>query len=158
MSRPFSRTGLALTLSAVAIVVPCSAWFVAGSRAAQQEAAQIENAPIEHARLESGRLAEQLSQRLESLRRTESKRSLYDYLDPGHVLKAGCSYQAGLGSPLAQGPADPLIWTHFQIDEVGQLSLPTLIPSQATTDDDAAPSLQLAMVEELECAAPMAFQ
>ena len=32
-------------------------------------------------------------------------------------------------SPLSRGPADPLIWAHFQIDEVGVLTLPTLVVS-----------------------------
>jgi signal transduction histidine kinase len=139
-----------VVLCSLAVAVPCAAWFVAGARAAGQEAALLERAPLDAADVEAQRLAQQLTLRLESLRQSESYRPFHDYLNLGEGPGADCSYEIQVASPLAQGPADPLIWTHFQIDEVGQLSVPAFDPGKASSEARPGPE-ELAILEELEC-------
>jgi signal transduction histidine kinase len=148
---------VAALLTAAAVVVPCSAWYVAGSRAAEERASTLESLPREQARVEALRIAEQLALRLEALRQSESRRPFTDYLGDGQRLFLGeCGDDAGGRSPLAQGPADPLIWAHFQIDDVGQLTLPTLgdgeAPPPGARRARQADEIQMAILEELECA------
>jgi signal transduction histidine kinase len=150
VSLPLGRTGVAAVLCGVALGLPCVAWWVSGSRAARLEAAEVARAPVAQARREAEHLAQSLALRLEALRQSESRRSLYDY----QVREADADCADGrllVVSPLAEGPADPLIWAHFQVDEVGQLTLPTLTHGSAARDD-AQHSIQLAIVDELECA------
>ena len=148
VKRRLSRTSLAAILTAVGVMLPCGAWLVAGSKAAREKAARIEQEPVSRARQEAQRLAQQVAMRLESLRQSESRRSHIDYQRLDRSKPADCSYPDKI-SPLAQGPADPLIWTHFEINEVGELSLPSLdLPSA-----NGPPTSQLAIFDELECAA-----
>ena len=65
MTRRLGRTGMAALLVAVGVIVPCTAWFVVGSRAASEQAARLERGPAERARQEAARLAGQVSLRLE---------------------------------------------------------------------------------------------
>jgi signal transduction histidine kinase len=150
------RTTWAAVITSLAVGVPCAAWFVAGSRGAEQEAARIEQAPRLRARAEAERIARALAVRLESLRHSEDRRSYLDY-EHAHGLSGECTCEPRLPSPLARGPAHPLIWAHFQIDEVGQLTLPSLASRR---DDDAARdrarralSDEHAVLEVLQCAA-----
>jgi signal transduction histidine kinase len=152
-----SRTTWAALIAGVALGVPCAAWYLAGSRATEQEARRITEAPLVRARQEAERIAGSLTVRLESLRHSETRRSFLDYEPHLHALPGECSCETRLVSPLAQGPADPLIWAHFQIDEVGQLELPLL---DRTDSDGAARSSALralsgeqAILDVLECAA-----
>ena len=125
MKRRLSRTGLVAILTAVGVLLPCSAWLVAGLRATRDRAARIEQEPISQAELEAQRLAQQVAMRLEALRQSESRRSHVDYQRLDRSKPPACGYPDKV-SPLAKGPADPLIWTHFEINEVGELSLPSL--------------------------------
>jgi signal transduction histidine kinase len=156
MRTNISRTTWAALITAAAVGVPCIAWFAAGSHGSEQEAARIEQAPRRQARQEAERIARGLAVRLESLRHSENRRSFLDY-EHAHEFPGECSCEPQLRSPLARGPADPLIWAHFQIDEVGQLTLPSLASNGA---DDAARdsarrvlSDEHAVLEVLECAA-----
>jgi signal transduction histidine kinase len=145
------RTSLAILLTAIAILLPCTAWFVAGSRGVTQEATRMQQAPLLDAQREGQRLTQQLAVRLESLRHSESQRAPRDYQTPDTGLPPQCTYDILVQSPLAQGPTDPLIWSHFQIDEVGELSLPTLVAGLGDLPRDAR-AAQLAIMEELQCA------
>jgi len=137
-----SRTWIAALLTALGIAAPCGAWFVAGSRAALQEAARVAAAPLEQARHEATHLAQQIGLRLESLRETESRRPFQDYLADD-----------SRPSPLFEGPADPLIWAHFQIDDVGVLTLPALDAAERAGHSAArAAEIHRAIYNELECA------
>lgn len=149
------RTLTAALVTAVALGLPCVAWFVAGSRAAGQEARRIEREPIDDARAEAERIARRLAVRLESLRHSETRRSYFDYQSHEHGYDSECTCEPRRVSPLARGPADPLIWTHFQIDEVGQLTLPTLVPDGGEDNEAARQALsdERAVLEVLECAA-----
>jgi len=152
-----SRTAWAALVTAAAVGLPSVAWFVAGSREAAQEATRIEQEPLVEARAEAERIARRLAVRLEALRQSETRRSFLDYEPHIHDLAEPCLCERRLPSPLAQGPADPLIWTHFQIDEVGQLTLPTLAdePADSASRDSARRVLsdERAILEVLECVA-----
>ena len=80
-----------------------------------EEAERLRRAPRVRAQQEARRIADRLSTRLEALRLSETRRSFLDYNPQPH-------------SPLAEGPADPMIWAHFQMDGRGRLTLPTLTP------------------------------
>lgn len=151
MRRIGQRTGYAVILTAVAILIPCVAWFVAGSRAVDRDAEQLARAPLAEAAREAQRMSQQLAVRLEALRHSESQRSHRDYQMASSDLPADCNYELLIQSPLAEGPTDPLIWSHFQIDDVGDLSLPTLVGSLGDIDRETRAN-QLAIQEELQCA------
>jgi signal transduction histidine kinase len=150
------RTAWAALITALAVGVPCAAWFVAGLRAAEQEAERIARAPLRQAREEADRVARRLAVRLESLRQSENRRSFLDYAH-AHELPGECDCEPYLRSPLARGPADPLIWAHFQLDEVGELTLPSLASggTDVAVRDDARRLLsdERAVLEVLECVA-----
>lgn len=123
MRRP-SRTVQAALATAAALGLPCAAWFVAGSRAAQAEAARLEQSAMDEARAEADRLSRQIGARLDALTRNESRRSYLDYGLSASEATGTCECEPAPHSALAHGPTDPLVWTHFQIDQVGQISLP----------------------------------
>jgi signal transduction histidine kinase len=149
----------ASVLTALCVVVPCTAWYLAGSRATREQASRFEEAPRLEADREASRLAQQVALRLEAMRESESRRPFLDYLSDERFeqLLEDCTYDATLRSPLAEGPVDPLIWAHFQIDDVGMITMPTLntepgSTGSATGDPALTRSIQEAMLSELECA------
>jgi signal transduction histidine kinase len=154
MRRP-SRTAVALALTAAGLGVPCCAWYVAGSSAARERAAAILAQSPREANLEAGRLARQIALRLEALRESESRRSFQDYLSGdrlAEIVGGDCGTEDRLPSPLAEGPVDPMIRAHFQIDDVGLVTLPALgsgpRPAGATETD----GIEQAVLGEIECA------
>lgn len=159
MKLPWSRTAVATALTAVCVIAPCTAWYLAGSRATRQQASRLEDAPRQQAHQEATRLAQQIALRLEAMRQSESRRPFLDYLSDERfeLLLEGCSYDATLRSPLSEGPVDPLIWAHFQIDDVGVITMPTLsrdsrLPETTGDQDASEGSIQEAILSELECA------
>ncbi len=154
MNLPLNRTAIATIATVLAVGIPCVAWYITASRAASQEAHRIREAPIVEARQEAERIAQVFGLRLEALRQSESRRSYMDYsvIDAAGTREPGCGPQP---SPLAEGPTDPLVWTHFQIDEVGQLTLPTLVPQGRLHTARTESEIQKAILERLECAAPV---
>lgn len=155
MSGRLSRTGIATLLVAVGVIVPCVAWWTVGSAGARAQAARIERAPVEQASREARRLAEQIGLRLEALRQSESRRPFEEYLSGDEFLPSDCASELATRSPLSQGPVDPLIWAHFQIDDLGLLTMPTLGEGGTARESEAdaqAASLQVAILDELECA------
>jgi signal transduction histidine kinase len=149
----WSRTAVAAVLTAAGVIVPCSAWYIAGSHAAREQASRLEETPRQQARQEAERLAQQVAMRIESLRESESRRPFQDYLGDDELLQGDCTYETAIGSPLAEGPVDPLIWAHFQIDDVGVVTLPTLADPQSSARAGAdTDSVQQAILGELECA------
>jgi signal transduction histidine kinase len=156
---PWSRTAIATVLTAVCVIVPCTAWYLAGSRATRQQASRLEDAPRQQAHQEASRVAQQIALRLEAMRQSESHRPFLDYLSDERFqqLLEDCTYDATLRSPLAEGPVDPLIWAHFQIDDVGVITMPTLSHDsrlrETTGDGEVSEGpLQEAILSELECA------
>jgi signal transduction histidine kinase len=153
---PLGRTTTAALLAGAAAVIPCSAWYIVGSQAARQEARRLIEAPRSQARSEAERLAQRLASRLGALRQTEARRPFTDYWSNDELVESDFDFDVRMGSPLAEGPADPLIWAHFQIDSLGRLTLPTLNESRVEQRGAQGPSdaeqMQFEILEELECA------
>ncbi len=152
MKTAFSRTSIAASLTAVAIVVPSAAWWVAGSRAVRQEARSIQEAPRREARLAASRLAEAVGRRLETLREVETRRP-FEHYQIDHLSAGDSCACASEASPLAQGLTDPLARAHFQIDEVGRLTVPALPSGSARDLESAWTRDQERAKDALECAA-----
>jgi signal transduction histidine kinase len=148
-----NKTALAFVLTAVALAVPSVAWFMAGSREVATEAARLEEAPRRSAEVLAERLADRLGSRLETLRESESRRPFYHYQNLYHDPKGAYEGAAVIPSPLAQGPADPLVRAHFQIDAAGQLTLPMLNDTAPETGSVAAAASQRALRRGLQAAA-----
>lgn len=142
------KTWIAAALTAGLIVLPSLAWYLAGSRSVRQESRRIVAEAEDEARAEAERLSRLLATRLEQLRREESRRPFWDY-DPENAASfAGCEIPPAMVSSLSRGASDPLVWTHFQLDEFGQLSLPGSASEAAGASERAE-----RISDELECAA-----
>jgi signal transduction histidine kinase len=120
------RSLLVIALLLVAAGVPGALWFVSGSREAEREAARVVQQAREDAMATARTAAGQLGTRLEKLRITESQRPYFHYQNLMHDPRGASQGLSVVPSPLAQGPADPLILTHFQIDGQGRVTMPTL--------------------------------
>lgn len=120
------RTFAAAVLVMAAVIVPCGAWYYAGSRAAHGEADAIRREPHDHGWDVANALAERLGGRLEAIRSVETQRPVYHYHDRFHDPTSSCSCSSWTPSPLAAGPGDPLLEAYFQIDPEGGIRLPTL--------------------------------
>src|SRR5437867_1510378 len=121
-----NRTAAAFLLALAAVALPCGSWFVVGSREAAREAERLEEGPRRLADAAVRQLADRLAARLEALRDNEDKRPFYHYQGLYHDPKGAYEGTSVVPSPLLQGPDDPLIEAHFQIDPAGRLTLPTL--------------------------------
>ncbi len=127
----------------VAVAVPCAAWFFAGSRGVERRARFEEKAVATKAYKRGVTQAERLATRLEVLREAESRRPYYHYQNLYHDPRAAAEGASVSISPLAQGPVDALIEAHFQVDDAGILTLPTL--------NDEFPDLGLHSSQGGEC-------
>ncbi len=143
LGRRRQRTATALLLTVVAVAVPCGAWFLAGSRGLERRARLEEKAVTTKAYKRGVTQAERLATRLEVLREAESRRPFYHYQNLYHDPQAAAEGASVSISPLAQGPADALIEAHFQVDEAGVLTLPTL--------NDEFPDLGLHSSQGTQC-------
>ncbi len=121
-----SRTTLALVLTIAALVVPCGAWYIVGSREVQRAVDQIELPPRKAANDTARLLTQRLQDRLQTLLESESNRPFYQYQSLYHDPRGASEGPSVTPSPLAQGPTDPLIRAYFQIDPSGRVTLPTL--------------------------------
>ena len=74
-----NRTALALGLTVLAVVFPCAAWYLVGSREVAHQVAEVTGHAEEDARVTAERLARQLTQRLNALRDAEAQRPYYHY-------------------------------------------------------------------------------
>ena len=120
------RTAIAFLLTALAVAVPSIAWYVSAQRELARTARFEERDLAQKAQKKAYHLAERLSRQLEQLRQTEERRKFYHYQNLYHDPKAAAAGASVSISPLAQGPSTPWITAHFQIDDQGALSLPTL--------------------------------
>ncbi|MEO1083875.1 MAG: HAMP domain-containing sensor histidine kinase, partial [Acidobacteriota bacterium] len=139
----YPRTSLAALLTAAAVALPCAAWFLAGQNQLMREEQLQESALYSKAIEQGSVLSQRLGTRFELLREAESRRAFYQYQNLFHDPKGIAEGRAVNVSPLAQGPADPLIEAHFQVDEEGVLSLPTL--------NDEFPDLGIDGSESAQC-------
>lgn len=120
------RTVAALVLTLIAVLVPSTAWYIAGQRQIRHSASLERGAAYQHGFKAAVRFAERLATRLEVLRETESRRPFYHYQNLFHDPKGAAEGASVVISPLAQGAADHLIEAYFQIDDQGRLTLPTV--------------------------------
>ena len=135
-----SRTMLALILTALAVIVPCAAWYLVGSREAERRVDDITDAARQSAHDTAERLADQLTQRLNNLRDTESRRPFYHYQPFFHDPKGASEGASVVPSPLAAPPGDPLVQVYFQADgESGRVTLPAAnVEAQQQLDPQAS--------------------
>jgi signal transduction histidine kinase len=122
----FRRTTLATVLVAIAVLIPIGAWWLTGARSVRQRLTTLEVEALSAVRTGLDRHAERLGSRLESLRVTESARPFYHYQNLYHDPRGAAQGLAVIPSPLSIGAADPLIRAHFQVDNQGRVSLPTV--------------------------------
>ena len=144
-----SRTMAALVLTALAVALPCAAWYVVGSREAAREATRLEQEPLEQAREIAVLQAKRLAARLETLLQTESRRPFYHYQNLYHDPKGAHAGASVVPSPLAQGSADPLVRAYFQVDSTGSLTLPTLNPDVPDLNPKEGLAGERALLKEL---------
>jgi signal transduction histidine kinase len=124
---PFPRRSiLVLLLLLVAVGVPFRFWFRSGSSEADRQSRLIVYAARTDAQLAADSFARRLRVRLESIRAQEAKRPYFHYQNLFHDPRGASQGLAVVPSPLATGPADPLIATYFQIDARARVTLPTL--------------------------------
>lgn len=138
--KPNRRTTIAAVALAVAVVLPTTAWYLAGSGDATRRARLLEQAAVTGLQNEIHRDSDRLANRLERLRTSESKRPFFHYQSITHDPEGASEGLAVTKSPLARGVSDPLVWAHFQLDESGLVSLPNInerFPELSSTEDFA---------------------
>lgn len=140
------RTVLAFVLTAIALGVPCAAWYVVGLRETERRVREIEGSPLQLANDTAAQLAERLHDRLETLRTVESRRPYYHYQNLYHDPKGASEGASVVPSPLAEGPTDPLVLGYFQIDAAGKLTMPTV--------GDDSNAVSTALLKQLEPVVP----
>ncbi len=148
-----SRTTLALVLTIAALVVPCCAWYIVGSREVQRTVDQIESPPRRFASDTARQLVERLQDRLQTLLESESNRPFYQYQSLYHDPRGASEGPSVTPSPLAQGPTDPLIRAYFQIDPAGRVNLPTLPEADLDTGNLVKVAAQRTIQNDLQLAA-----
>ncbi len=142
----YRRTAVALALTVIAVAVPSAAWFFAGQRQLDRELHLLEETVYMKADQEGGLNAGRLAARLEGLRQAESGRAFYEYQNLYHDPEGASEGASVSVSPLAKGSSDPLIEAHFQVDDDGRLTLPTVndeFPELGLQSTDSAPCARL---------------
>lgn len=151
----YPRTALALALTAVAVALPSSALYVAGTHATQRDADQRQRLVQQRAEQAASLLAQKLTQRLEALRENEDRRPFYHYQNLYHDPMGAHQGPSIVPSPLADGPADPLIRSHFQIAPDGVVTLPTVNLDVPEMSCQRQRERHMAMLRSLQPAAPI---
>jgi signal transduction histidine kinase len=119
------RTVLAMVLTGLAVVVPCAAWYLVGSRELERQMAEVSDASQEEAQETVRRVASQLTHRLRALLQAEAERPYYQYQPYYHDPNGASEGASVVPSPLASGLVDPLIESYFQADgETGRVTSP----------------------------------
>ncbi len=139
--RVHRRTTLAAVLVGIAVLLPTAAWYVTGSREAGRRAAALEAEAELELHLAVDREAARLGTRFEALRQQESDRPFFHYQTLYRDPRGAAQGLSVTPSPLASGSTDPFVWAHFQIDEAGEVTLPTVserFPELSSTADFGA--------------------
>jgi signal transduction histidine kinase len=119
------RTWLALALVALAVLFPCAAWYLVGSREVAHQIRDLTANANVNATQTAHRIAQQLSARLNALREAEAKRPFYHYQTYFHDPEGAAEGAAVVPSPLGAGARDPLIELYFHVDAAsGTVNLP----------------------------------
>ena len=118
------RVGWAAGLIALAIVAPCSAWWIVGSRDATREAADLEERAWRRVQDRADRAALGVARRLEALREHEAARPWVHWRHAWVEDDPSCDCLEIQVSPLAEDAADPAIRVWFTIDDDGTVDVP----------------------------------
>jgi signal transduction histidine kinase len=121
-----NRVVLAAIVLLLAVAGLLAAWWISSQRALDAERRLQSQMSLRASLQDERTVADRLGARLEELRRTESLRPYFHYQNLYHDPKGASEGLSVVPSPLANGPANPLIVTHFQIDARDRVSLPTL--------------------------------
>lgn len=140
----YRRTLIALVLTAIAVALPSAAWFLAGRRQIEREQHLLKKSIFMKAQKKGVVDAERLATRFEVVRKSESRRPFYHYQNLFHDPEGASEGASVAVSPLAKGSPDPLIEAHFQVDDDGRLTLPTI--------NDEFPELGLQSTDRAPCA------
>jgi len=149
------RVTVASVLISVAVLLPTAGWYLTGSAEAARRAAELVSDAELDLRNEVEREATRLGNRLEELRRQESDRPFFHYQTLYHDPRGAAQGLSVTPSPLASGAADPLVWAHFQIDETGLVTLPTVSERFPELGSDADFGLFCSRLAELQNAVVM---
>jgi len=137
------RAWVVSALVLVALGVPLGFVWVSGSAAAEAEAARIRAAPREAARAAAERVAARVASELSALSEREGARPYYQWqglmVDPRGAYEG----EAVVPSPLSEGPTEPLVLAHFQLDAEGRVTSPEV------SDVEGAPDAKAGAVERL---------
>ena len=104
----------------------CAAWYVSTQRAFDAEGTLQSQQGMRLAGDRERVIAASLTERLETLRRTEAQRPYFHYQNLYHDPKGASQGLSVMPSPLASGPVHPLVVAHFQFDAQDRVTLPTL--------------------------------
>ena len=142
--------GLLVALALAALV---GGWFATGWRAVNAEAERLAAAPRDDAARRAALLAGELGARVEELRAAESQRPYYEYRNLYHDPRGASEGKSVVPSPLARGPADPLVAVHFEIAPSGRVSVPTINPDLPELSDPVRAAADRVALASLEAAA-----
>jgi signal transduction histidine kinase len=141
--KALGRIAMALVLVAVGLGVPCVYLWVSGAAAAEAERAAILAAPEHEARAAAARIATRITRELNELAAREGARPYYDWqsviVDPRGLYEG----EAVVPSPLAAGPTEPLVSSHFQIDEAGTVTSPEVNEAKGAPEPSPVASARL---------------
>jgi len=122
--RSGARIAVAGGLIAVGLGVPLAFMWVSGHAAAAAEHDKILAEPVAMARAAAERIAKRVALELADLAEREGARPYYQWqsviVDPRGLYEG----EAVVPSPLAEGPTEPLVLSHFQIDDKGVVTSP----------------------------------
>jgi signal transduction histidine kinase len=118
-----------MALAALAVLIPCGAWYVLGTRQLARETAQLLENARRDATSTAERVASHLTIRLEELDDHESNRPFVHYWPTFLAWGHGCKPSNTQRSPLSRGKRHKLVAAYFQINERGFVSSP-----EPTTD------------------------
>jgi signal transduction histidine kinase len=122
MKRVHTKGAVALT--AAAVLIPCGAWYLIGTRQLGREATQLEQVARREATSAAERMAAHLAISLEQLNDHETNRPYLHYWREFLSRGESCDDLKVRKSPLARFKRHKLIKAHFQIDEQGKVASP----------------------------------
>ncbi len=143
-----TRTITAAILVIGALSAVLIGWFGSGWRAMEREQRALMDAARAEAAGTAAVIADDLVVELEHLRAGESQRPYFHYQNLFHDPRGASLGWSVVPSPLAAGPSERLVATHFQIDGSGALTSPTFNPSVPDNNSPSA-AADLAMLGAL---------
>ena len=124
------KTSLAALALVIGLAVGLIGWFSAGYRAAQTDDRRRQELLLQQTDARATDIAKQLRAALRQIERVENSRPYYEFSNLFHDPRGAAQGLAVAPSPLANGPADPLVRTYFQIarraDGDWRVSMPTI--------------------------------